>query len=98
MIGYFGPPPPTATIDTILERLGRPVSESPHVVCTRDPAGHSSVRSVYRDREGSISVHDVSTFELGWRVRQAGDRHDDIDKRLAEAVYESRTFADYVGA
>lgn len=41
---------------------------------------------------------DADAFELGHRVNGSEDHWSDIDKRLAQAYYETQTFADYIGA
>lgn len=96
MFGGVRVPPTPSTADTIAERLYRPVPEGPHVATVRH-CDSWSVRSVYRTTDKPHSL-DLDAWELGWRVRQAADTRDAIDKRLAEAVYESTTFVDYIGA
>ena len=46
----------------------------------------------------AITSEDADFFELDWKVRMANDTWKDIDQRLAEAYYETRTFADFIGA
>lgn len=90
--GYRPTTPPTP--DVVAERLNR---EKGYVAIVRQPNGDLQVRDLFRDTENASS-YDLTSWELGWSVRNAGDRYDDIDKRLAEAVYETQTFADYIGA
>jgi hypothetical protein len=96
MLGAIRPPTPS-TEEAIIARLYRPVAEGPHIATIRQANGAWTVRSVYRVGN-TPSVYDIAAWELDWRVRQTEDTRDAIDKRLAEAVYEWQTFADYIGA
>lgn len=58
-------------------------------------------RSFFWERGGfitGITSETAENFELSWRERTTEDKWSDIDKRLAEAYYETQTFADYIGA
>lgn len=44
-----------------------------------------------------VTTEDAEYFELPWQVRIAQDDWSEIDKRLAEAYYETQTFADFLG-
>lgn len=46
----------------------------------------------------AITTESAEWFELGWRAAQSRDNWREIDQRLAEAYYETQTFADYIGA
>jgi hypothetical protein len=46
----------------------------------------------------AITTERAEDFELPFVVRHGWDTRDLIDKRLAEAHYETATFADYIGA
>lgn len=97
MMGFFPVKLIDATVDEVIERLSRPVEQCPHALTEKNSLGKWSVSLVYRDYPDSMSLNDLSTLELGWRVRKEGDRYDDIDKRLAMAVCETSSFADYIG-
>lgn len=58
-------------------------------------------RAFIWQRGGSLSPYNGERafyLEVGYTVSNAEDHWTDIDKRLAEAYYESRTFADFIGA
>lgn len=58
-------------------------------------------RSFYWTPGGFITAVTSETadyFERTNRERLAEDHWSDIDKRLAQAYYETQTFADYIGA
>lgn len=46
----------------------------------------------------TVQREEVQLLELGYVAFHTKDRWEDIDKRIADAVYESMTFADYIGA
>lgn len=58
-------------------------------------------RAFIWQRGGALSPYNGERayyLEVGYTISNAEDHWSDIDRRLAEAYYETATFADYIGA